>query len=211
MFDKFFAPLVELFLGFGESYGYLAIFIGALADSLIPVVPSEIVFGAGGYWAYKGYINIPIAVTIAVIGNLLASSLFWYLGKKYGHEFIVKWGKYLGFGAKDMDKAEKTFAKWGYWSVLVCQFVPLFRSLISIPSGILELHFKKFMLATAIGATIWNAVLMIIAYNLGENWSQIGELLSTFGKPLTYIVGLGFVVAGIYYSYRLYNKKSLKS
>jgi membrane protein DedA with SNARE-associated domain len=199
-------------LSFGENFGYLAIFLGALADSLIPVVPSEIVFGAGGYWAYKGYINIPIAVVIATVGNLLASALFWYLGKKYGHEFLVKWGKYLGFGPKDLDRAEKTFAKWGYWSVLVCQFVPLFRSLISIPSDILELHFKKFMLATAVGATIWNAVLMVVAYNLGENWSQIGGMFSTFGKPLTIIAGIIFLGIVGYYGYKFYNsKKTLKS
>jgi membrane protein DedA with SNARE-associated domain len=209
MFDKFFAPLIEIFLSFGESYGYLAIFVGALADSLIPVVPSEIVFGAGGYWAYKGYINIPIAVVIAVIGNLLASALFWYLGKKYGHEFLVKWGKYLGFGPKDLDKAEKTFAKWGYWSVLVCQFIPLFRSLISIPSGILELHFKKFMFATAIGATIWNSVLMVLAYNLGENWSQVTSMVSSFGKPLTIVAGVFFGVILAYYGYKLYNNKKV--
>jgi membrane protein DedA with SNARE-associated domain len=211
MFDKFFAPLIELFLSFGENFGYLAIFLGALADSLIPVVPSEIIFGAGGYWAYKGYINIPIAVIIAVIGNLLASALFWYLGKKYGHEFLVKWGKYLGFGPKDLDRAEQIFAKWGYWSVLVCQFIPLFRSLISIPSGILELHFKKFILATAVGATIWNAVLMVVAYNLGENWSQIGGMLTTFGKPLTIIAGIIFLGIIGYYGYNFYhNKKSEK-
>jgi membrane protein DedA with SNARE-associated domain len=211
MFEEFFAPLITQFLSFGENYGYLAIFLGALADSLIPIIPSEVVYGAGGFWAYKGYINIPIAVAIAVFGNLLCSALFWYLGKKYGHDFILKWCKYLGFGAKDMDKAEKTFEKYGYWSVLACQFIPLFRSLISIPSGILELHFKKFMISTAIGATIWNGVLMVIAYNLGENWGQIAVMVSKFGKPLFALACL--VVAGLvgYWGYKFYQNKKLNT
>jgi membrane protein DedA with SNARE-associated domain len=199
MFDRVFGQLTQLFLDFGKDHGYLAVFLGALADSLIPIVPSEIVFGSAGFWAYKGYIYLPVAVIIAVIGNLIASVLFWYLGKKYGHDFILKWGKYLNFQAKDMDKAEKVFAKWGYWSVLVCQFIPLFRSLISIPSGILELDFKKFVLATAIGAAIWNTVLMVVAFNLGENWSEIGIMLERFGKPITILVGILIVVlVGIY-------------
>lgn len=201
MINTFFEEIIALFLTFGENYGYLAIFIGALADSLIPIVPSEIVFGSAGFWAYKGYINLPIAVIIAVLGNLIASALFWYLGKKYGHDYLLKWGKYLGFSSKDMSKSEKIFEKWGYWSVFVCQFIPLFRSLISIPSGILELDFKKFMLATAFGATIWNAILMILAYNLGENWSQIGDMISKFGKPLFYaatIVLVVLITKGIY-------------
>jgi membrane protein DedA with SNARE-associated domain len=207
MFDNLLQPLIQLFLGLGEKYGYLAIFIGALVDSLIPFVPSEIVFGAGGYWAYKGYINIPIAVFIAVVGNLLASALFWYLGKKYGHKFLIDWGKYLGFGVGDVDKAEKVFEKWGYWSVLVCQFIPLFRSLISIPSGVLELHFQKFMVATAVGATIWNAVLMTVAFNLGENWTQIGGLLTKFGKPLMIVAIIFVVVLAIYYGYKIFKSR----
>jgi membrane protein DedA with SNARE-associated domain len=207
MFDKLFEPLVKLFLDLGQNYGYLAVFAGALADSLIPIVPSEIVFGSAGYWAYKGYINLPIAVIVAVIGNLFASAVFWYLGKKYGHDFLLKWGKYLGFGPKEMDRSEKVFAKWGYISVFVCQFIPLFRSLISIPSGILELEFKKFMVATALGATVWSAALMLFAYNLGENWEQIGVALSAFGKPIKIIFGLGLFVVMSYYSYRLYKSK----
>lgn len=210
MLEKFFVPFVELFLSFGENYGYLAIFIGSLADSLIPIVPSEVVYGAGGFWAYKGYINIPTAVAIAVFGNLLCSALFWYLGKKYGHEFILKWGKHLGFTAKDMDKAEKTFEKYGYWSVLVCQFIPLFRSLISIPSGILELHFKKFIIATAIGATIWNGALMVIAYNLGENWGQIAVMVSNFGKPLFVVACLIILGLAIYWGNKFYKNRSIK-
>jgi membrane protein DedA with SNARE-associated domain len=207
MLDKFFASLIDTFLSFGENYGYWAIFLGSLADSLIPIVPSEIVYGAGGFWAYKGYINIPIAVAIAVFGNLLCSALFWYLGKRYGHGFILQWGKYLGFQSSDMVKAETAFAKYGYWSVLVCQFIPLFRSLISIPSGILELHFRKFMIFTAIGATIWNGVLMVIAYNLGENWGQIDVMVSRFGKPLFAIACLVVLVSAGYWGYKIYKIK----
>jgi membrane protein DedA with SNARE-associated domain len=211
MLNNFFEPLIKTFLSFGENYGYLAIFFGSLADSLIPIVPSELVYGAGGYWAYKGYINIPVAVAIAVFGNLLCSALFWYLGKKYGHSFILKWGKYLGFTSKDMDKAEKVFEKYGYWSVLVCQFIPLFRSLISIPSGILELHFRKFMIFTAIGATIWNGVLMVIAYNLGENWGQIAIMVSKFGKPLFVIACLIILGFAIYWGNKLYKNRNVKN
>jgi membrane protein DedA with SNARE-associated domain len=211
MLDKLFDPLVTLFLTLGEKYGYIAIFIGAIADSLIPIVPSEIVYASAGFWAYKGYINLPIAVLIAVIGNLLVSALFWYLGKEYGHGFLLKCGKYLGFSPKDLEKSEKVFAKWGYFAVLVCQFIPLLRSLISIPSGVLELDFKKFMFATAIGAAIWNAVLMIATYNLGENWGQIITTVAAFSKPVTIILGLTIIVAIGYIVYRLYTNRKINA
>jgi membrane protein DedA with SNARE-associated domain len=209
MFEKLLEPLVKIFLEFGEKNGYLAIFLGAIADSLIPIVPSEIVFGSAGFWAYKGYINIPLAILIAVLGNLIASAIFWYLGKRYGHNFLIKYGKYFGFNDKDMVKAESVFSKWGYWSVFICQFIPLFRSLISIPSGVLELDFKKFMFATAIGAGIWNGVLMILAYQLGEKWSQVAKIASNIGKPLFLVVSLGLVIFVIYYIYKLYKNKKV--
>ena len=207
MFEQLLDPLVKIFLEFGEKNGYLAIFLGALADSLIPIVPSEIVFGSAGFWAYKGYINIPVAVLIAVFGNLIGSAIFWYLGKRYGHNFLIKYGKYFSFKETDMVKAEKVFSKWGYWSVFVCQFIPLFRSLISIPSGVLELDFKKFILATGVGAAIWNGALMIIAYQLGDKWSQIGGIISSISKPLFIVASLGLLVFLIQYFYKLSKNK----
>lgn len=199
MFDKILEPLVDFFLGLGESYGYIAIFFGAMADALIPIIPSEVVFGAAGFWATKGYIFIPFAVLVAVAGNAVATSIFWYLGKKYGHDFLENHGKYLNFSHNDLARAEKTFAKWGYWAVFVCQFIPLIRSLISIPSGILELNYKKFITATSLGSVIWSSLLITVAYNLGERWLLIADYLTTYGKPVTILVLILVVIAAIWY------------
>jgi membrane protein DedA with SNARE-associated domain len=212
MFSNIVEIATEFFLNLGEKYGYFAVFIGALADSLIPIVPSELIFGAAGFWVYKGYINLPLTIFIAVLGNLLASALFWYLGKRYGHGFLLYSGKYLGFNDKDLAKAESVFAKWGYWSVFFCQFIPLFRSIISIPSGVLELKFKKFIFATALGATVWSTALIVTAYNLGENWTKIDESIKTYGKPLFYIALTVFVtLIGYYLCKRFLIKRSPNS
>jgi membrane protein DedA with SNARE-associated domain len=182
--------LTNWFLDLGRDWGYLAVFFGAIADSLIPIVPSELIFGAAGFWVYSGYLNIFGVIFLAVFGNLLASALFWWAGKRFGTPFIDKFGKYLGFGNDDYNRAEKMFNRWGYFAVFVCQFVPLLRSVISIPSGVLHLNFRRFMIATGLGATVWATALVVTAYQLGANWMSIASLLDTYGKPLTILVSL---------------------
>ncbi len=202
--------LTSWFLNLGRDWGYLAVFFGAIADSLIPIVPSELIFGAAGFWVYSGYLNIFLVIFLAVLGNLLASALFWWAGKVFGTPFIEKFGKYLGFGSDDYNRAEKLFARWGYWSVFFCQFVPLLRSLISIPSGVLHLKFRPFMIATGLGAAVWSTALIATAYQLGANWMTIGTWLDQYGKPFTYVVAAIVLVAIIIWYLKTHKKPSKK-
>ena len=207
-----FDSLTAWFLNLGRDWGYVAVFFGAIADSLIPIVPSELIFGAAGFWVYSGYLNIFAVIFLAVLGNLLASSIFWWAGKTFGVKFIDRFGKYLGFGPEDYIKATRMFNRHGYWAVFVCQFVPLLRSLISIPSGVLKLEFKKFMLATGLGATVWAAALVITSWQLGANWMSVAGLLDTYGKPLTISVGLIILILIIGWYHKNHKKtQSTKS
>ena len=72
--------------------------------------------------------------------------------------------------AKDLDK---WFDEKGNKTVLFCRFIPVVRSLISIPAGMSEMKLPKFLVLTTIGSLIWNTVLVIIGASLGENWEKL--------------------------------------
>jgi membrane protein DedA with SNARE-associated domain len=207
MFNEIIKNMEVFFVGLATQYGYLGIFLGSFADSIFPLVPSEAVLGLTGVLVGKGVLSGPVALLVSVFGNLSASVILYYCGKIFGTKFIDKFGKFMSFDRGDLTMAQAMFSKRGYFAVLYCQFVPLLRSLISIPSGLLNLSLPKFLLATGAGAIVWNSTLIYIGYTLNDKYDEIGKLVAKFGYPL---MALSFVVIGGLLWYYIKKIKSLK-
>jgi membrane protein DedA with SNARE-associated domain len=56
---------------------------------------------------------------------------------------------------------------------MACRVVPIVRSLISIPAGLRRMPIGRFVLYTAIGSAVWNAVLIGAGWVLGDNWETV--------------------------------------
>jgi membrane protein DedA with SNARE-associated domain len=191
-------------LNLAENYGYLGIFFGAFADVILPIIPSEIVLGLAGSYVAAGKLNFIFTLIASLAGNLSAASLLWYAGKKWGTGLIERFGKYLQFTHDDLVVAERKFNNGGYFFVFFSQFVPLMRSLIPIPSGILDLSYKKFIICIGLGATIWNTALITAGFYLRENFEIIDDVIKKFGYPLLFLV----LCVLIYFVIMFYKGKS---
>ena len=86
-------------------------------------------------------------------------------------------------------------------TVFFCRFVPLIRSLISIPAGMSEMPVLKFIIYTVVGSLIWNAVLIIVGNIVGENWTSILNILDTYSHVVVILLAIIFIV-GIYIFYK---------
>ena len=104
--------------------------------------------------------------------------------------------------------ADNWFDNKGNKTVFFCRFIPLVRSLISIPAGMSEMSMFKFLLYTLFGSLIWNTVLIIVGNVVGENWTKIVNILDTYSHIVVLILFV-VVVVGVYFFYRKRsNKKS---
>jgi membrane protein DedA with SNARE-associated domain len=200
----------QWFLTFVESYGYFAIFFGSFLDVILPIVPSEIVMGVTGNYIAIGKLNFFVSLIVAVAGNLTAASIMWFLGNKFGKPLLAKYGKILSFNEEDYTKAEAKFNKYGYFFVFFSQFIPLMRSLITAPAGVLRLDYKKYILAIGAGATIWIAFLLNVGILLRGNSELIGANVKKFGYPLL-IVTLMVIVSVVVKFYMDKNKTNSKT
>ena len=87
------------------------------------------------------------------------------------------------------------FEKKGKIFVLIGRCVPIIRSLISIPAGIVEMPVPLFSVLTVIGSFVWNSILTYLGYKTGENWHIILSYLDYY----KYIIVALLAVAGVAY------------
>lgn len=71
--------------------------------------------------------------------------------------------------------------------------LPIFRSLISFPAGVVNMPLTLFIVLTTIGSLIWNMALISAGFFLGENWAIVEDYVGTASKVMAGIVLIGLV------------------
>jgi membrane protein DedA with SNARE-associated domain len=74
------------------------------------------------------------------------------------------------------------------------RLVPIIRTLISIPAGLARMPALLFFGASALGALLWNIILVGAGYLLNEHY----ELVETILDPVTILVLAGVVILYLY-------------
>lgn len=192
----------ELILSIMEQYGYIGTFLLITIENVFPPIPSEIVLLFGGFMTTYTSLNIAIMVIAATLGSLLGAIILYYIGKILNKERLKKIvsgkvGKVLHLKNEDIDKADQWFDTKGNKTVFFCRFIPIVRSLISIPAGMSEMDMKKFIIYTIAGSLIWNTVLLFIGSKVGENWTDILGIFDNYSHITLIVLIILFIVACI--------------
>jgi membrane protein DedA with SNARE-associated domain len=176
---------------FVESVGYPGLFLLVLVESTVVPVPSEIVLPFAGWLASDHKMSLPIVLAINSLGALTGSSLSYWFGAKGGKPLLLKYGKYIFVRPADIEKTEAFFARKGRATVLIARFVPVVRHIISIPAGVARMPLRSFLTQTFLGATAWGSFLIMLGYELGDEWESVASKL----KKADLIIGIVIVLA----------------
>ncbi len=123
------------------SYFQLFI-ISFLAATILPL-SSELVLST---MLLSDSFNKYLLLVVASFGNILGSSVNWYLGKKI---LIFKDKKWFPANERQIAKGEIYFKKYGIWSLLLA-WVPIIGDPLTIVAGILRVKFFIFLLLVSI-------------------------------------------------------------
>ena len=198
-----------------NQFGYIGVFLLIAIENIFPPIPSEVILLFGGFMTTYSELNIILMIIFATLGSLLGAIVLYYIGKILNKERLKKIvsgkiGKVLRLKNSDIDKADEWFDTKGNKTVFFCRFIPIVRSLISIPAGMSEMPLGKFFLYTTTGSLIWNTVLIVIGSIVGENWQSILNIFDTYSNIVLVLLVIIFVV-GVYLFYHTKNKKKSKS
>ena len=171
--------------------GYPGVFLLITLESTLVPIPSELVMPFAGFMAARGDFSLPVLLVINSTAALLGSGICYWIGAKGGKPFLERYGKFFLVRRHDLDKTHDFFARRGKWVVLIGRFVPVIRHIVSIPAGIARMPLKTFFLQTFIGSTIWGSFLIILGYQLGDNWEAVAKKF----KQVDLVIGVVVVLA----------------
>ncbi|OZA30754.1 MAG: DedA family protein [Hydrogenophilales bacterium 17-61-9] len=160
-----------------HDWGYTGVFIlMALESSFFPF-PSEVVMIPAGYLAYKGEMNLVLAILSGIGGSLVGALFNYWLAVKLGRPFLLRYGKYVLFKESGLQRMEDFFARHGHISTFTGRLIPAVRQYISLPAGLARMNLAAFSFYTSLGAGIWVTILALLGYSLGHNEEAIRENL----------------------------------
>ena len=194
----------EFIIEIMNQFGYFGIFFLIFIENVFPPIPSEVVLLFGGFMTTYTELNIFLMIVFSTLGSVVGAIVLYYVGKILNKERLKrivsgKVGKILRLKTSDIDKADHWFDTKGNKTVFFCRFIPVVRSLISIPAGMSEMAMGKFLLYTTAGSAIWNSVLLIVGNKVGENWESILGIMDQYSHIVLILLVILFVAFLVYF------------
>nr|WP_319593299.1 DedA family protein [Georgenia subflava] len=186
--------VMETLGGFGA-----ALLIGL--ENLFPPLPSEVILPLAGFTASQGDLGLVEMIVWCTGGSVVGAWVLYGIGALLGRDrtrAIMNWLPLVKM--EDVDKTEAWFHRHGKGTVFLGRMIPIFRSLISIPAGVTRMPVVLFTALTLAGSLIWNTVLIVAGYWLGEQWHVVEEYVGIFSRVVIVAVILllaWFVVARV--------------
>ena len=138
------------------------------------------IFTATGGLRYDIFTVCSLLILASILGNLTG---YWF-GWKTG-PLLYKRKDSRFFKKRHLTTAETFYKKYGWLALTVGLYLPIIRTFASIVAGMVGLNFRRFILLTVTGSTVWVLSFVLAGYVMGS-WP--------FLKPwLNYIV-TGFIL-----------------
>jgi len=152
-----------------DRLGAVGVGLTILIETVIPPIPSEAVLGAAGVLINAGRMSVVPVVLFATLGSIVGAAFFYAIGAALGprrsHAFLDRLPL---VETEDVDRTFAWFENHGRSAVFFGRMVPIVRSFVSVPAGVVRMPFLQFILYTAGGSLIWNSVLIGLGVAAGD-------------------------------------------
>ncbi|MFC4401722.1 DedA family protein [Gracilibacillus xinjiangensis] len=188
---------------FMNEYGYMGIMFLIALENIFPPIPSEVILTFGGFMTTTSSLNIVGVVISSTAGSVFGAIVLYIIGLQLDvarlEKIVERWGTFLRITRKDIHKADEWFDKYGPWTVFFCRFIPVIRSLISIPAGMSNMKIPVFLFFTTIGTFIWNIVLILLGASIGDSWDIIVKYMDIYSNVVYVLLFILLIVAAFLY------------
>jgi membrane protein DedA with SNARE-associated domain len=187
--------LVEILTNLFQTIGWFGVVvIMALESANIPI-PSEVTMPLSGWMLVQArgltaWSAFLLGGLWGAVGCTLGSVISYALGAWGGRPLVERYGRYIMVHEEDLEKADRWFARWGDWAAFVSRLLPIVRTFISFPAGVVRMSFSRFTVYSFVGSFIWCALLALGGFYFGEHWEELRAMMRPFDIPIAIAIVL---------------------
>ncbi|MGN6407612.1 MAG: DedA family protein [Curtobacterium sp.] len=168
-----------------DALGEWGVALMLFVETVFPPIPSEVILPLAGFLAGAGRMNLVLVLVLATLGSYLGALVLYWLGAVIGFERTTRWlGKLPLVDEDDFRKAADWFHRHGKSAVFFGRFVPIVRSLISLPAGADRMHLGTFSVFTIIASGIWNSALVLLGAAFGTQYDKVEQYTEWIDRVL---------------------------
>ena len=157
--------LTRYFAEYGASFIFLIVLLEYMN---LPGFPAGVIMPLAGIWAAKGNIGFIFVMILSVAAGLLVSWILYFLVRFCGERFFQFYVKKFPKHRELIEKNLEVIRKKGAYGVFISKLIPMLRTLISIPAGIVGLDFASYTISSVVGVFLWNLVFVGAGYFMGD-------------------------------------------
>ncbi len=179
-----------------DKLGGLGVALIIAIENIFPPIPSEVVLPLAGFTASQGgSLTFGSALVWSTIGSVVGALILYGIAYLFGRERSRAFLLWLPLTKEsDVDKTEAFFEKYERPAVFFGRMLPIFRSLISLPAGVIKMNIPLFIALTTVGSLIWNTALIGAGFMLGENWALVEQYVGLASKIVAGLVVIAVIV-----------------
>jgi membrane protein DedA with SNARE-associated domain len=186
--------LVRQFPHLLNQWGYLAIILAIIADSLGVPIPGEVMLLlAAVYAGATHHLSLPLIAGSAALGAVVGDNFTYTLGRRGGYPLLRRYGRFVHLEQRRLKIGEYLFRRYGGVVVWAGRLIPVLHIWTAVLAGTNRMPWPRFALANAIGAIVWATGLSLIGYSFGSAALHVGGIIAGAAVPLAIVIA-GIVV-----------------
>lgn len=153
-----------------------------------------------------GYFNFIPVYAALMLGDVIGDSAWYYVGRRWGHGFIKRFGKYVSVTEEGVEKVTKIFHLYKHPILFISKISNGFGfSLVTlITAGMVKIPFGKYLSINLLGQFIWSGTLIGVGYFFSNLYIQVDTWMSRVG-----IIALFIVLVFMFIGYSKYLKQRM--
>ena len=176
------------------NYGLISILIIVALEYANLPLPSEIVLPLAGILSSEYNMNVILVILVSILGGIVGFLTNYYIGYKFGNPLIYALKSKYPKTKRAIKESYRFMEKYENISVMLSRLVPIARTFISIVAGVTRMNMMAFVLYSTIGISIWNILLILIGYIIGDNMDKITYILGTYSKVVAVLLVAGAII-----------------
>ena len=166
-----------------HQWWYWIVFLASILEAF-PIfgtfIPGHTIVILWGFLAKLGILDLWDILIISALWAILGDFIGYFIGKRYGHNFIVKYWKYVFFKEAYFEKTKQLITRHAGKTIIIGRFNPVIRALVPFVAGSLEIHLPKFSLYNVIGGISWATSSVLIGFVFGQSYEIVAKYIGRF-------------------------------